>query len=76
MLRQSRQTLAARWETLVPKVKGIYDGAKVILLEPLAIPPHTPVEVWITEGTLDAEQVYWQRLVDLPDQGDPPPTHR
>ena len=42
----------------MPKVKGIYDGAKVVLLEPLAIPPHTPVEVWITEGTLDAEQVY------------------
>ena len=37
----------------------------MVLLEPLAIPPHTPVEVWITEDTLDAEQVYWQRLVDL-----------
>ncbi len=47
------------------KVKGIYDGEKVTLLDPLPIPPHTPVEVLVVEQTMDTEQAYWQRLVDL-----------
>ena len=45
------------------KVRGIYDGEKLVLLDPVPIPPHTTVEVWIAEGSLDAEQVYWQHLI-------------
>ncbi len=40
------------------KVKGIYDGSKVVLLEPVSLQPNTPVEVIIPEK----EQIYWQRL--------------
>ena len=47
------------------KVKGVYDGEKVILLEPLPVPPHTSVEVSVTEEPLDLEQIYWQQLVEL-----------
>ena len=47
------------------KVKGVYDGAKVVLPNPLPIPPHTTVEVLIAEQTIDVELVYWQRLIDL-----------
>jgi hypothetical protein len=43
------------------KVKGIYDGTKVILLEPVSLLPNTPVEVLIPEN----DQLYWQRLVEL-----------
>jgi len=46
------------------KVKGIYDGKKVVLLGPLPIPPDTSVEVLVTEEALDPEQVYWQQLVE------------
>ena len=46
------------------KVKGIYDGKKVVLLEPLPIPPDTSVEVLVTEEALDLEQIYWQQLVE------------
>ena len=49
----------------MPKVKGIYDGTNVVPLDPLPIPPNTIVEMLITEEALDAEQVYWQRLLDL-----------
>ncbi len=47
------------------KVKGVYDGAKVVLLDPLPIPPHTTVEVLIVGETTDTEWIYWQRLIDL-----------
>jgi hypothetical protein len=46
------------------KVKGVYDGKKVVLLEPLPIPPDTSVEVSVTEEALDLEQLYWQQLVE------------
>lgn len=46
------------------KVKGIYDGKRVVLLEPLPVPPHTSVEVLVAEEALDLEQVYWQQLVE------------
>lgn len=46
------------------KVKGIYDGKKVVLLEPLPVPPDTSVEVSVTEEALDPEQVYWQGIVE------------
>jgi hypothetical protein len=47
------------------RVKGIYDGAKVILLEPLTLPPDTAVEVLVPEVGEKPEQRYWQRLVEL-----------
>ena len=43
------------------KIKGIYDGSKVILLEPVSLQPNTPVEVLIPEK----EQIYWQQLNEL-----------
>jgi hypothetical protein len=43
------------------KVKGIYDGTKIVLLEPVSLLPNTPVEVLIPEQ----EQAYWQRLIEL-----------
>ncbi len=43
------------------KVKGIYDGNKIVLLEPVSLLPNTPVEVLIPEQ----ERIYWQRLVEL-----------
>jgi hypothetical protein len=47
------------------KVKGIYDGEKVVLLEPLPLPPNSAVEVLVSEQAIDMEQVYWQRLIGL-----------
>ena len=44
------------------KVKGVYDGARVVLLEPIALQPNTAVEVLIPKSTVEPEQVYWQRL--------------
>lgn len=43
------------------KVKGIYDGTNIILLEPVSLLPNTPVEILIPEQ----EQLYWQRLQEL-----------
>lgn len=43
------------------KVKGVYDGSKIVLLEPVSLQPNTPVEVLIPED----EQIYWQRLTEL-----------
>lgn len=47
------------------KVKGVYDGESVILLEPITLPPDTKVEVLIPEVNGESEQSYWQRLVEL-----------
>ena len=47
----------------VLKVKGIYDGEKVVLLEPLPLLPNSMVEVLVPEHAVDMEQVYWQRLI-------------
>ena len=41
------------------KVNGMYDGTKVVLLEPVSLSPNTPVEVLIPEQ----EQIYWQKLI-------------
>ena len=46
------------------KVKGIYDGNKIILLEPVALQPNTTVEVLIPGPAAEPEQLYWQRLID------------
>lgn len=44
------------------KVKGIYDGTKVILSEPLPLPPNSAVEVLILTPSTDTEAIYWQQL--------------
>ncbi|HLF28004.1 MAG TPA: hypothetical protein VJG32_16845 [Anaerolineae bacterium] len=46
------------------KVKGIYDGDKVILLDPVSLQPNTAVEVLIPDQGVEPERVYWQRLVE------------
>ena len=43
------------------RIKGIYDGTKIVLLEPVSLLPNTPVEVLIPEQ----EQAYWQQLIEL-----------
>jgi len=47
------------------KVKGIYDGTSVVLLDPLPLLPNSPVEVLVTDQAIDPEQIYWQRLIEL-----------
>ena len=66
------------------KVKGIYDGTHIRLLEPLAIPPNTEVEVVVPDagaGEAEREDLYWKRLQELgivreprriPPEEDPP----
>ena len=46
-------------------VKGVYDGTKVVLSEPLPLPPNSPVEVLILEESTDREAVYWRQLLEL-----------
>ena len=46
-------------------VKGVYDGTKVVLSEPLPLPPNSTVEVLILEDSTDKEAVYWRHLLDL-----------
>ena len=48
------------------KVKGIYDGTNVRLLEPVNLKPDTPVEVLIPEqaSETEQEQAFLQRLVN------------
>jgi hypothetical protein len=40
------------------KVKGMYDGTNIVLLEPITLSPNTLVEVLIPEQ----ESTYWQQL--------------
>ena len=47
------------------KVKGVYDGTKVVLSEPLPLPPNSPVEVLILEPSEEQETAYWQKLLDM-----------
>jgi len=44
------------------RVKGIYDGSKVILLEAVSLPPNTAVDVLIPEAPGASERLYWERL--------------
>jgi hypothetical protein len=46
------------------QVKGIYDGQRIKLLEALALPPNTPVQVTIWQENVDQEAQYWQRLIE------------
>lgn len=47
------------------KIKGIYDGANIILLEPIALAPRTEVEVVILEQSESVEGAYWEQLQAL-----------
>ncbi len=48
------------------KVRGIYEGTHVRLLEPVVLAPNTPVEVLIPEGGIEQrqEQAFLRRLVE------------
>lgn len=46
------------------RVRGFYDGTKVVLLDSLPIQPHTTIEMLIVDSAIDVEQVYWQCLID------------
>jgi hypothetical protein len=46
------------------RIKGIYDGTKVILTEPVNLQPNTAVEVVVADPSITPEQAYWQRLLD------------
>jgi hypothetical protein len=48
------------------KIKGVYDGKRVRLLEPVHLTPDTPVEVLIPEsaGEESREQAFLERLVE------------
>lgn len=47
------------------RVKGIYDGEKVVPLEPLALAPNTSVEIIIPDDAGPEEAHYWERLAEL-----------
>lgn len=47
------------------KIKGVYDGTKIILLDLISLPPNTAVDIWIPEKAETHEQIYWQHLVQL-----------
>lgn len=47
------------------RVKGIYDGKRIELLEEITLPPNTPVKVVIWQEDEDWEELYWQRLMEL-----------
>jgi hypothetical protein len=47
------------------RVKGIYDGQKIQLLEAVKLPPNTPVQITIWPENADQEALYQQRLIEL-----------
>ncbi len=44
---------------------GVYDGHKVLLLEPLDLPANTPVVVISKQTVEDKEQIFWHKLLTL-----------
>lgn len=46
------------------RVKGIYEGGYVRLLEPVCLEPDTPVEVLIPEMRESGEQAFLERLLE------------
>ena len=45
------------------RIKGVYDGTHVRLLEPVAIPPETEVDVLVPEPASSPEEdEYWRTL--------------
>jgi hypothetical protein len=49
----------------VATIKGIYDGSIIQPVEPLALAPNTVVEILVPDPIEDAEQRFWQRLIEL-----------
>ncbi len=43
------------------KIKGIYNGKNIELLEPIDLSPNTPVDILIPEE----EMLYWQQLSEM-----------
>jgi hypothetical protein len=56
--------LHSREGAAVQRVKGIYDGSRIILLDPLSLPPNTIVEITVQTDERDPEARFWQRLLD------------
>jgi hypothetical protein len=52
-------------ERAMIRVRGVYDGTHVRLLEPLMIPPDTEVEVVVPDREAALEEAFHQRLLDL-----------
>lgn len=46
------------------RVRGIYDGKQVRLLEDLDVPPETEVEVLVSATDDGRDDDHWQRLID------------
>ena len=46
------------------RIKGIYDGKRIDLLEEIQLPPNTPVQVVIWQESDDREVQYRQRLIE------------
>lgn len=46
------------------RVRGTYDGGKVVLVEPLPVPAQTPVDVLVPEPGADTERLYWHCLAE------------
>jgi hypothetical protein len=54
-----------RQEFTMLRVRGVYDGSKITLLDPVSLAPNTPVEVLIPESAEDMEHYFWQRLLEV-----------
>jgi hypothetical protein len=59
------ERMARERESDVPTIRGIYDGSAIHPIEPLGLPADTIVEILIPEPVEDAEQRFWQRLIEL-----------
>lgn len=47
------------------KVRAVFDGEHIVLLEPITLAPNTAVEVLIPDDHAATEELYWQRLQEL-----------
>jgi hypothetical protein len=46
------------------RVKGVYDGSRIVLLEPLSLPPNTVVELTVQVDESDPEAIFWRSLLE------------
>lgn len=45
------------------KVRGIYTGTNIVLLEPISLPPDTEVEILVPEIEPESQEaLYWEAL--------------
>ncbi len=47
------------------RIRGVYDGEKVLLLEPVSLTVNTEVEVVIPEEDEEKDDIYWSKLTEL-----------